>query len=61
MACCNRFYRPYLSGHKTEFIWDSIEKISLEQFNEIVKEGLLLPLQMKEIDEILELKVKVDE
>ncbi|KAL4454018.1 hypothetical protein ABPG74_003901 [Tetrahymena malaccensis] len=61
MGCCKRFNRPYLQGHKTEFIWDSTEKISIDQFNEIVKEGLSLPLQIKEIDLILELKQKVDE
>lgn len=35
-------------GHKTEFIWDSFQRVSMDNFNAILAEARIIPLNLDE-------------
>ncbi len=39
MGCCKRFNNAYIQGHISDFKWDNCNKITLENFRSLVKEG----------------------
>lgn len=60
MGCSKRLNIPYLKGFKCDFVWDRVEKITIEDFKKLIIEGEEIPLYLEELEELYKLEIIID-